>query len=510
MHGSDKRVLVRHCPGQGLGKAEIARRLKIGRRTVYNRIADGTLAKGGCERKYGPRPARPSKLDAFRGIIEARLQDHPQLSMVRLPDEIKAADCAGGYDQVKRHTRVVRPREPADPVVRFETPPAHQAQVDFATFRRPWGKRHALIVVLGHSRRMWLRFHRRQTLMVVIRGIEEAFLQLRGVPTELLFDQMKAVVISDRRGAGGRLIENPEFRGFSDHWGFRVRACRGYKGSYEGEGRAAGPADGGALTAGEAIRRIPAAQTALRNGRRPATAMRSGRLPGVKTPPEFDFSCQPFLRREQIDSLHGPGCLERRENVVFLGPPGVAKTHLAISLAVVAADSKCRIYFGAPDALIHFLEEAHAAGRLKQRLRTLTHPALLVVDEIGCLSVTARGAKLFFQLINSRGGRASTVLTSNKGLRTGGHPSRRSHGGCSAEPASAPLPNRQHPGHQLPNAPPQGPVQGHSSHGPEGSGRRTSADEADVMGPQRANAPVAPLPPRGPGRRAPFSMPIDS
>ncbi len=235
MHGSDKRVLVRHYLGQGVGKAEIARRLKIGRRTVYNWIADGTLDKGECESEYGPRPTRPSKLDPFKGILEARLQDYPQLSAVRLLEEIKAAGYAGGYDQVKRYVRVVRPREPADPVVRFETPPAHQAQVDFAEFRLPWGKRHALIVVLGYSRRMWLRFYLRQTLMVVIRGIEEAFPYLGGVPAELLFDQMKAVVISDRRGAGGRLIENPEFRGFSDHWGFRIRACRPYRARTKGK-----------------------------------------------------------------------------------------------------------------------------------------------------------------------------------------------------------------------------------------------------------------------------------
>ena len=178
--------------------------------------------------------------------------------------------------------------------------------------------------------------------------------------------------------------------------------------------------DGGALTAGEAIERILAAQIALRNGRRLATAMRASRLPGVKTLAGFDFSFQPSLRREQIDSLHELGFLERRENVVFLGPPGVGKTHLAISLAVAAAESGRRIYFGTLGELIDSLEEAHAAGRLKQRLKTLTHPALLVVDEIGYLSVTSNGAKLFFQLINSRYGRASTVLTSNKGFEDWG------------------------------------------------------------------------------------------
>ena len=97
-----------------------------------------------------------------------------------------------------------------EPVQRFETPPGHQGQVDFADFRLPWGKRHALIVVLGYSRRMWLRFYERQTMPVVMRGLEASFAYFGGVPSELLFDQMKAVITGDKRDEGGRLVENPE------------------------------------------------------------------------------------------------------------------------------------------------------------------------------------------------------------------------------------------------------------------------------------------------------------
>ena len=93
---------------------------------------------------------------------------------------------------------------------------------------------------------------------------------------------------------------------------------------------------------------------------------------------------------------------------------------MAISHAVTAAESGRTIYFGTLGDLIDSPEEAHAAGRLKQRLKTLRHSALLVVDEIGYLSVTANGARLFFQLINRRFGRASAVLTSNKGFENWG------------------------------------------------------------------------------------------
>ena len=112
---------------------------------------------------------------------------------------------------------------------RFETPPGHQGQVDFAEFRLPWGKRHALIVVLGYSRYMWLQYYERQTMTVVMRGLEAAFGYFGGVPSELLFDQMKAVIVEDGRPSGGRLVENPEFLRFSFHWGFRIRACRPYR-----------------------------------------------------------------------------------------------------------------------------------------------------------------------------------------------------------------------------------------------------------------------------------------
>ena len=178
--------------------------------------------------------------------------------------------------------------------------------------------------------------------------------------------------------------------------------------------------DGGSLTPGEAIERLLGAQIALRNNRRLQAAMRSSRLPAVKTLQEFDFTFQPSIKREQIESLHELGFLERKENVILLGPPGVGKTHLAISLAIAAAQSGRRVYYGTLVDLIASLEEAQATGHLLQRLKVLTHPALLVVDEIGYLPITRTGAMLFFQLMSRRYEHASTVLTSNKGFEEWG------------------------------------------------------------------------------------------
>ena len=133
-------------------------------------------------------------------------------------------------------------------------------------------------------------------------------------------------------------------------------------------------------------------------------------------------------------------------------PPGVGKTHLAISLAVAAAERGRRIYYEALADLITSLEEAQAAGKFQHRLRVLTYPALLIVDEIGCVPISRTGATLFFQLVNQRYEVGSTILASKPELRgVGSHLRRRGHGHRADRPTAPPLPHRQHPGEQLPH-----------------------------------------------------------
>lgn len=98
----------------------------------------------------------------------------------------------------------------------------------------------------------------------------------------------------------------------------------------------------------------------------------------------------------------------------------MGKTHLAISLAIAAAESGRRVYYGTLGDLITSLEEASQAGRLLHRMKTLSFPSLLIVDEIGYLPISRTGAMLFFQLMSRRYEHASTVLTSNKGFEEWG------------------------------------------------------------------------------------------
>lgn len=144
--------------------------------------------------------------------------------------------------------------------------------------------------------------------------------------------------------------------------------------------------------------------------------LRMSKLPAIKTLDTFDFAFQPSIKHEQIDSLLELGFIKRHENVVFLGPPGVGKTHLAISLAVRTMEHGHRVYYGTLMDLIGLLENARASGRLAHRMRTLAQPAVLVVDEVGYLPVSRDGATLFFQLITRRYERARAILTSNKGF----------------------------------------------------------------------------------------------
>jgi len=178
--------------------------------------------------------------------------------------------------------------------------------------------------------------------------------------------------------------------------------------------------DKGTVSAAEAMEQLIGAQVVLKRQRRLSIALQSSKLQSVKKLDTFDFSFQPSIDRTQILSLHELTFIERKENVIFLGPAGVGKTHLAISLAVTAMERGYKVYFTTLSNLVLLLAEAERQGRLREKLAFLKNPALLVVDEIGYLPIPDSGTNLFFQVVNTRYEKGSMILTANKSFKEWG------------------------------------------------------------------------------------------
>jgi len=145
-------------------------------------------------------------------------------------------------------------------------------------------------------------------------------------------------------------------------------------------------------------------------------AMRTAmaRFPFVKPLETFDFAYQPSIDRKQLQQLASCHYIEHGDNVIVLGPPGVGKTHLAVSLGLKAIEAGYRVLFTTAAHLIAVLSKAHAEGRLDEKLKVYTTPRLLIIDEIGYLPIDRIGANLFFQLISRRYERGPMILTSNQ------------------------------------------------------------------------------------------------
>jgi DNA replication protein DnaC len=137
-------------------------------------------------------------------------------------------------------------------------------------------------------------------------------------------------------------------------------------------------------------------------------------LPFVKTFEQFDFGFQPSIDERQIRELRTLRFVHEASNVIFLGPPGVGKTHLSVALAEAAIRAGFAAYFITAHDLVADLGRAYREGRLDRRMRIYLAPRVLVIDEMGYLPLDELGATIFFQLVSGRYERGSILLTSNK------------------------------------------------------------------------------------------------
>jgi len=137
-------------------------------------------------------------------------------------------------------------------------------------------------------------------------------------------------------------------------------------------------------------------------------------FPSIKRLEEFDFSYQPQLDEKLIRELTNLNFLEEAKNIIFLGPPGVGKTHLAISLGIKACQMRKRVLFYSAEQLTQELAAAEVSGILQKVLLSLARVDLLIIDELGYLELSKKTATLFFQMISKRYETASVIITSNK------------------------------------------------------------------------------------------------
>ena len=142
--------------------------------------------------------------------------------------------------------------------------------------------------------------------------------------------------------------------------------------------------------------------------------VRTAGFPFQKRFEDYDFDFQPSINKEKILDFKNLRFIENQENIIFVGTPGVGKTHLAISIGIEAASNRNSTYFINCNDLISNLKKANIENRLMSRLNHYAKYKVLIIDEMGFLPIDSEGANLLFQLINKRYENHSTIITTNK------------------------------------------------------------------------------------------------
>ncbi len=164
----------------------------------------------------------------------------------------------------------------------------------------------------------------------------------------------------------------------------------------------------------ESLKELTEYEIKFKEARAMNACVKVANFPFLKTIEDFDFSFQPGINKGKILDLLTLRFLERQENILFLGNSGVGKTHLSVAIGIAAAQKRISTYFINCHELLQNLKKAHLENRLETRLKHYAKYKLLIIDEIGYLPINREEGNIFFQLINKRYEKSSTIITTNK------------------------------------------------------------------------------------------------
>jgi len=227
---AEEAVEIRVLRRQGKSIREITRLLEVSRNTVRRYLRSEGLP-------HYERGARPSKLDRYKQYVAERVKAAapewiPATVLLR---ELRALGYPGGISILKDHLATLRPVAKPEPLIRFETEPGRQMQVDFATIRRGGDRLSAFIATLGWSRAAYVEFVSDERLETLLGCHERAFYYFGGIPREVLYDNMRTVVTDRDRYGPGLHRYNRTFLDFAHHHGFVPRLCRPYRAKTKGK-----------------------------------------------------------------------------------------------------------------------------------------------------------------------------------------------------------------------------------------------------------------------------------
>lgn len=169
----------------------------------------------------------------------------------------------------------------------------------------------------------------------------------------------------------------------------------------------------GQLSVPEAMLRMTGAQVAAVRERDLWKRVQKANFPFHKTLADFDFPFQPSIDRSVVEALATVAFVERAENVILVGNPGVGKTHIAVAIGIEAVRARKLTYCAECKVILDDLKRAKEKGTLERRMRFYAHLSLLLIDEVGYMDIDEEGANLIFQLVSRRYERRSTIVTTN-------------------------------------------------------------------------------------------------